>query len=121
MSLAFLHRHTWQIEAAVVGLVLATTAILTGNELKEWIGAFAVLFSFMHGQVSDRLAAAQEQMEKPNVECWRWAQRYFMAKEALWFVYFLMSQTYAALAGVVIFLIYPFWRKAYTKMKASAA
>lgn len=110
---SFIDRYTWQVEASVVGIVLAATAFLTGNELREWIGAGAVLFTFMHAQVADRLAEAQEEKPKPDVPCWKWAQRYFFAKETLWLVYFIMSQTYSALAGVIIFLIYPFWRKFY--------
>ncbi len=102
---------TWQLEAAFVSLVLVLTVILSGNTLKEWIGAAAVLFTFMHAQVSDRLAQKQAQMEKPDVPCHGYAARYYMMKEGLWIVYFILSQTWSALAGGFIFLLYPLWRK----------
>lgn len=102
---------TWQMEAGVVAAVLATTVLISGNSLKEWIGAGAVLFTFMHAQVADRMAEDQARMETPSVPCHGKTTVYFTAKEILWFVYFVMSQTWAALAGVIIFLLYPLWRK----------
>ena len=115
--MAPLNIRTWQYEAAFVAVVLAAVAYFTGNDIKEWIGAAAVLFSFMHAQVSDRMAEEQAAMPVPSVECHSKAGRYFLAKEALWFVYFVMSQTWAALVGVGIFLIYPFWRRYYKHLR----
>ncbi len=106
-------RYTWQIEASFVAVVLIATVLLTGAHLREWVGALAVLFTFMHGQIAERMAEAQAKLSKPTVECFRLSQSYFMAKEALWLVYFVLCQTWSALAGVFVFLLYPFWRKYY--------
>lgn len=109
---------TWQWEAAFVAAILALVVLVTGNSLKEWIGAAAVLLTFMHAQVSDRMAEDQAAKPVPSVDCFGWSTRYFVMKEFLWLSYFLMSQTWSALAGVVLFLIYPAWRKFYRSRKA---
>lgn len=103
--------HLWQAEAAFVALVLSLVVVFTGNDWREWLGAAAVFLSFMHGQVSRDLAVDQAQRPAPSVSCYRWAGRYFIGKEVLWFAYFLASQTWSALAGVVLFLIYPVWKR----------
>jgi hypothetical protein len=102
---------TWQIEAAVVALVLFSVVLVSGSQVKEWIGALAVLFTFMHAQVADRMAEKQAAMPEPSVDCYPFSTRYYVVKEFLWIVYFVMSQTWTALAGGIIFLIYPLWRK----------
>ena len=108
---------TWMLEWVVVFSILATVTILTGNKPVEWIGTFAVLFTFGHAAISNRLTERQEKMSVPDVECYKWSDRYFILKEMLWFVYFLLYRSYAALVGVIIFIFYPFWRKAYRKWK----
>lgn len=125
---------TWMVELAIVAVVLLTVSALTGGGI-ELIGALAVIASFAHGQVADRLAEAEAQRRdraldrtrhiariKVNelldehhdqnvaVHCYRWAARYFTAKEALWFVYFVAHRSWSALAGVGLFLVYPIWR-----------
>ena len=102
---------TWHIEAAVIAVVLIVTVLISGSRFKEWIGALAVFFTFMHAQVADRMAEKQAAMPEPSVECHPFATRYYMTKEFLWIVYFVLSQTWTALAGGIIFLIYPLWRK----------
>ena len=109
----FIKNHLWQCEAGFVALVLILTVILTKNTLNEWVGACAVFFSFMHAQVADHLAEAQEKQATPTVGCWQFLSRYFWIKEILWFLYFILSQTYAALAGVCVFMLYKLWRKKY--------
>jgi hypothetical protein len=104
---------TWQMEGAVVALLLASTAILTGNRWQEWVGALAVQLTFHHAAISDRMAERQARMAKPDVTCFRWSVRLFLAKESVWLVYFAVSHTYSALVGVFLFLLYPFWRKMY--------
>lgn len=109
----FVNRYTWQIEASAVASVLLAVLAVKGFSWTELAGSAAVFVTFMHAQVADRLADSQADMEMPSVECWRWARRYFVGKEALWFVYFLAMKAWAALAGVLIFLLYPYWRKVY--------
>ena len=106
---------TWQIEAFVVGATLSVVAIFSGHGASEWIGACAVLASFLHGQVTDRLAEQEASRPAPNVECYRHALRYFVAKELLWCVYFVVHRSWSALVGVGLFLAYPIWRKWWRK------
>lgn len=98
-------------EALFVALVLATVAALTGGGLLQWLSAAAVLLSFMHAQVADRMSERQAAQAKPDVPCYRWALRYFMAKELAWCAVFTLSGAWPALAGVALFLAYPAWRR----------
>lgn len=106
---------TWAIELVVVGAVLAIVAYASGGRLLDWVSAAAVLASFAHGQVADRLAEAEGRRAAPIVGCHRWARFYFVTKEALWASYFLASGAYSALAGVALFLLYPAWRALYRR------
>jgi hypothetical protein len=102
---------TYQIEIIVVGTILSGVVLATHGGILEWLGSLAVLCSFCHGQISDRMAEKESKKETPDVHCWQWSLRYFIAKEALWLIYFLAHRSYAALVGVFIFLLYPLWRK----------
>jgi hypothetical protein len=54
---------TWVLEAAVAGTALSTTAALTvspENIAATWVTAAAVFLTFMHMQIADRLADAEE-------------------------------------------------------------
>lgn len=104
---------TWKAEMAVVCAVLATVVFVGRRDWTEWVGAAAVGFSFAHGQVAERLAEREATRDHVLVECHEMAKRYFVAKEACWFVYFVATRSYAALAGVVLFLAYPVWRRIY--------
>ena len=113
---------TWMIEAAVVAAALAVVAGLKGGWL-EWVGALAVLLSFMHGQIADRhaYAAAREARAGggPAVDCWRWSARYFLGKEIAWVVYFVTHRSWSALVGSALFLLYPAWRRWYIRRRPS--
>lgn len=102
---------TWQVEATSVACVLFSTAILTGGTFVQWISALAVLFTFMHAQVSERMAEIQSLKVKPEVYCYRWSTRYFYAKEVLWCAVFSLTGAWPALVGVGLFLLYPIWRR----------
>ena len=106
---------TWRLELAFVAAVLATVFILTGHEPREALGTLAVILSFCHAQVSDRMAEREAKRSTPDVHCYRWSLWYFLAKEATWFFYFLASGSWSALAGVFLFMAYPFWRRLYRK------
>ena len=101
---------TWHGEIAVAALVMAGVAIASGGGA-QWLGALAVLGSFAHMQVSDRLAEREAMKAAPDVECHRLAARYLVAKEIAWVAYFAITGSWAALAGVPLFLLYPLWRR----------
>jgi hypothetical protein len=106
-------------------VAIAQSAIVAAK--RSWleaIGAAAVTLTFAHAQVADRLAEAEgarEILERlrgsaaVGVECFRWQRRYYVSKELLWLSYFSLLQAWSALAGVVIFLLYPLWRHAWRR------
>jgi hypothetical protein len=106
---------TWHFELLTVGLTLGAVLIATRAPLVEMVGSGAVLASFAHGQVSDRLAEKDAARAVPEVHCVAWARRYFLAKEALWLVYFVTKGAWSALVGCTVFLAYPAWRAWYRR------
>lgn len=113
---------TWHLEQAVVAAVLVTVALASGGGALELVGAGAVLLSFGHASVADRLAEAERErrayvrfvdgdLDKHAVACHRWAARYLVGKEALWLAYFVLHHSWSALAGCGLFLAYPLWRR----------
>lgn len=101
---------TWPFELGFVATVLGAVVLATGAPAIEWVGSGAVLASFAHGQVADRLAEKDAARALPDVECHAWARRYFVSKEALWLVYFGAKGAWSALVGCAVFLAYPVWR-----------
>lgn len=121
---------TWKVEFAVVGIVLGVVVNLSGGGLIELLGGLAVLLSFGHAQVADRLAENERErqayagiagIQSHSVVCYRWATRYLVGKEALWLVYFVLHHSWSALAGVGLFLVYPVWRRFWRARKPLAA
>lgn len=104
---------TWMYEAAVVAGVLLAVWIITGHRWIELVGSLAVFFTFKHAQIADRMQERQAIKEKPDVECYRWSNRYFVTKEFLWILFFALTGAHSAITGAVLFCIYPFWRKWY--------
>ena len=111
---------TWKKEALVVGSILAIIAIFKWQAI-ELLGGAAVFFTFMHTQVSFRLSEAEQHRTEAQVECHRKAQYYFIARECLWFIYFASLGAWSALAGVIIFLLYPIWRAYHLSRKLKNA
>jgi hypothetical protein len=108
---------TWHFEWIVVAAILIGVNVAAGHSRVEWIGAGAVLLSFGHAAITDRMAERQSLMSRPDVDCWRWSVRYFIAKEALWVAYFISMRSYSALVGCGVFLVYPIWRRWYRRWR----
>jgi hypothetical protein len=118
---------TWHYEAAFVAIVLLTVSALTtpplasaflgGVQLRTfliiWISAGAVFGSFLHAQVGTYMAEDMSHTEEPLTECYHKLGEYWVYKEILWFLVFLLSGAYPAIAGNVIFILFPVWRKIY--------
>ena len=102
---------TWHVEMVVVAAALALVVFVTHGGALELVGAGAVLLSFGHAQVAERLAEREASRPLPSVECHRWAARYLVGKESLWLVYFVAHRSWSALAGVALFLAYSPWRR----------
>lgn len=113
------HVKTWVVESAFVFVCLATVAttrlLVTGEGWVEWIGVLAVWASFQHAVIANRLEEREAMRTKegkpPEVECYRKLSYYFSLKEIAWFAYFILIGAYSALVGVVVFLLYGWWRK----------
>jgi hypothetical protein len=106
---------TWQFELLIIAHVLVVVWALTGTNATELLGAAAVVATFAHAQVSDRMAEREAKRITPDVRCWRWSVRYFVGKELLWLAYFVAHRSWSALVGVAVFLLYPLWRRWYRK------
>lgn len=103
---------TWVYESIIVAIILICVTLVTSNgTLTEWIGAAAVFCAFNHAQISDRLAERQAIKVVPDVKCYWKLIWFFITKEILWFTYFMLQHSYAALVGVILFILYPIWRK----------
>lgn len=107
---------TWHIEVIIVMIILSLQLFFTNFSINEIICSCAVLFTFKHAQIADRMQERQSIMEKPDVHCYKWSNRYFILKEAMWICFFLMTKSYAALSGAILFSLYPLWRKYWRRM-----
>lgn len=101
-------------EFIVVAIILVSVAVIAHKGIIEWVGVFAVLLTFGHAQIADRLREREAHRynidQNSKVECYWKLNYYFYAKEILWFIYFLYLGAWSALVGVVLFLLYPLWR-----------
>lgn len=104
---------TWHFENAVVVTVLLTTWTLTGCRWQEAIGSVAVFCGFCHASIAERMREREAARPVPSVECHRLSTWFFLAKELAWLSYFLLAGAWSALAGCVVFALYPVWRKAW--------
>lgn len=105
---------TWKQEMLfVAGVLLAVNGFREGFHPLEYLAALAVFLSFGHTQIADRLAEKEGEKSVPEVDCYKKLWYYFISKEICWLLFFILSHSYSALAGVFIFLAYPFWRKFY--------
>lgn len=106
---------TWHAEMLVVAVILTTTAFLSGARPEDFLAALAVLFSFGHASVGERLREREAARETPEVECHLWLDRYFCLKELAWATLFVTTGTWPALVGCAIFLAFPAWRRFWRK------
>jgi hypothetical protein len=109
---------TWKVEMLVVAIILVAINFFTNRLFTiEILAMVAVLLSFGHAQIANRLIEQEALRDQPTVECYKRMHYYFVGKECFWLLYFFMSQSYSALAGVFLFIAYPIWRKWWRKIK----
>lgn len=108
---------TWHWEMTFVAVVMVGTVIVTGPSWMSLAAALAVLASFGHASVADRLLEASVEREASPVHCHAWLNRYWVAKEVLWVVFFVATGAWPALVGCGVFLAYPFWRREYRRRR----
>lgn len=106
---------TWIPEAAVVGVILGGSLLLSPVTVAAVLTAAAVFASFLHVQVADRLQEHEAVRAEPAVPCHYKLKRYLILKEVLWVLTFVLLQAWPALVGCGIFLAYPIWRRFYRK------
>lgn len=101
---------TWVFELLGACSVLSVSALAAGGGA-HWLSALAVALSFCHAQVASRLDEAEERRSQIGVHCRAWLARYLVAKEIAWVSYFVLTGSWPALVGCVLFLAYPVWRR----------
>lgn len=110
---------TWHIECSFVAVVLFLVAWFSGFTISDQLVAGAVLLTFCHHTVADRLQEQESLRVKKSghasVSCYRWLYFYFVSKEIVWVCAFLALKSYPAIVGVIVFLHYPIWRKIWRK------
>src|SRR5882757_187050 len=104
---------TWHYELLVVTGILCLTTLLFQNNRINWITTVAIMFTFQHAQIGDRLQEGQRQMTNPDVKCFWKLNILFAMKEIVWIATFLLMHNYAAIVGSIMFACYPVWRKIY--------
>lgn len=104
---------TWVKEILVVAAILFGITLFVANNWINWITTIAVLLTFNHCQIADRLQERQGKMDRPTVECYWRLNKIFTAKEVFWIVAFILMRNYAAIAGSALFALYPMWRSFY--------
>jgi hypothetical protein len=105
---------TWKIEMLCVSIILMIVNIVTYKLFTiELLAAIAVVLTFGHTQIADRMAEQEALKEQPDVLCYKKLLYYFAGKELFWCLYFIMNHSYSALVGVIVFLFYPVWRRIY--------
>ncbi len=108
---------TWMIERAVVAAVLFLIAVPLGEgQFIDWISAIAVLLSFSHAQIADRLREADTARDVPTVLCSDKLDNYWMMKEVAWVFVFVIAWNPAALLGCFMLGSYPAWRRFWRKI-----
>lgn len=112
---------TWHLELLVAAAVVIGTTAATATRLVDWLACAAVIASFCHGQVAERMAEAQGELARPTVDCYRVANFYWIFKECLWLSYFIADGVYAAVCGCVLFASYPAWRRFWRARRAREA
>ena len=97
------------LEMIVVGSILFVVNLFTANKWNDWLGGVAVFCGFLYTAAVEDLAGNSERTNK-KINTKQLRRSYFL-KEALWFSFFIINKNYAPLAGILIFLIFPYWRK----------
>ena len=97
-------------ERAVAAAVLGGCTLLHPG-LPEVLAACASFLGFCYMQAA-HLFAEKQAFEKPrNAKTARKLSRIVFARETLWILLFLVTGNYPGIAGCLLFVVYPFWRK----------
>lgn len=110
---------TYHVENSAVALVLVIVLLSTGNWSHpfKWVEALAVLMTFGHAGIAQRLEEQQRQQldlhGEAQVPCFYKLEPMFVGKETLWMITFAVAGLWSALAGVFVFLMYYPWREAW--------
>lgn len=108
---------TWKWEVLVIAVILCMVTLLFQNNRINWITTLAVIITFQHAQIGDRLQEGQKQLKNPDVKCYWKLNILFAFKEIVWISAFILMRNYAAIVGSILFALYPIWRKIYRYYK----
>lgn len=107
----------WHYETLAVCAFVAAIVMVSGNDPVEWVGFAALSLAHGRNSVMFRFVEMHQRMapaDPHHVECWRWNTVYFLLAECFWATYFVIHRSWAALAGVAVFVGYSQWRKWHT-------
>jgi hypothetical protein len=110
----------WHLETIAVMICVSMVVLVFGNDPVEWVGFAALTLAHGRNSIMFRLSEEQEKstpLDPHHVECGRWIPVYFFGSELCWAAYFLLHRSWAALAGVAIFVSYGQWRRWYGRKK----
>lgn len=110
----------WHLETIAVMICVSMVVLVFGNDPVEWVGFAALTLAHGRNSIMFRLSEEQEKstpLDPHHVECGRWIPVYFFGSELCWAAYFLLHHSWAALAGVAIFVSYGQWRRWYAKWR----
>lgn len=110
----------WHLETIAVMICVSLVVLVFGNDPVEWVGFAALTLAHGRNSIMFRLSEEQEKstpLDPHHVECGRWTPVYFFGSELCWATYFLLHRSWAALAGVAIFVSYGQWRRWYAKWR----
>jgi hypothetical protein len=103
--------YVWEMLVAAlwIGSVSYVAAPIT---LVSILTSLAVLCTFGYVQVATRLSEKDTTSKggEAALSCLPYLNLYFTGKEILWVCVFALQGAWGALAGVPLFLLYPFWR-----------
>ncbi len=87
--------------------------------IADWIMVGGVLATFHYMSVArtmeEHQLAKEQSGEVSDVSCYHKLTTYFYWKEILFFVSFCLLQSWSAVLGGILFLLYPYWRKAWVR------
>lgn len=108
---------TWHYELMIVTAILCAVTFLYQCTWTGWLTTLAVMLTFQHAQISDRLSEGQKFMTNPDVKCYWKLDKLFVLKELVWIITFFLLHSYAAIVGSILFAVYPVWRRIYRKKR----
>ena len=106
-------------EFAVVTAVLACVNVVVHQGKPEGFAALAVLFAFIHAQVSDREEERRSKRMPLEPTSSEWLPRLAASIQLMWVCYCLAHRSYTPAVGCAMLMLYPAWRAFYRRRSSA--